>query len=63
MSAVSVLAVRKMMGMSRQASELLMRWQVSKPSSSGIITSSRMRSGRIFVSASSACLPLVATLS
>ncbi|OQC04339.1 MAG: hypothetical protein BWX79_02515 [Alphaproteobacteria bacterium ADurb.Bin100] len=62
MSPVSDFAVRKMIGMSRHCAEALIRVQVSKPSISGIMTSSRIRSGRTAASTSSACRPLVAML-
>ena len=62
MSAVSVFAVRKMTGICRHSADALIRRQVSKPSISGIITSSRMRSGVMRASTSSACFPFAATL-
>ena len=62
LSVGSVFDVRKITGIWRHSSVALSCRQVSKPSISGIITSSKIRSGRTRVNTSSACFPFMATL-
>ena len=60
MSRVSSLAVTRMIGINGSVGSALSSLQTSKPSRFGIITSSRIRSGRYWIAISSASWPSVA---